>query len=132
MLGADQAAKLLGIVLRSVRPGGGEVTMVVRPDMVNGWDTCHGGVIATLADTAFAIACNSYGVLAPAAGFDITFLEPGRVGDHLLARADERAVKGRTGLYDVTVSRLRPEGTPGEPIAEFRGRSRTVGRPLFD
>jgi acyl-CoA thioesterase len=131
MLGADRASTALGIELRSVRPGAGEVTMVVRPDMANGWDICHGGLIATLADTAFAVACNSYGVLTLAAGFDITFLEPGRVGDHLLARAAERAVKGRSGVYDVTVVRLRPDGAEGEPIAEFRGRSRNVGRPIL-
>ncbi|MBB2946514.1 acyl-CoA thioesterase [Actinoplanes lutulentus] len=130
MLAADRASKSLGIELRNVAPGTGEVTMVVRPDMANGWDICHGGLIATLADTAFAVACNSYGVLSLAAGFDITFLEPGRIGDHLLARAEERALKGRTGVYDVTVSRLRPDGTDGDPIAEFRGRSRNVGRPV--
>jgi acyl-CoA thioesterase len=130
MLSADRASQALGIQLRDAGSGTGEVSMVVRPDMANGWDICHGGVVATLADTAFAVACNSYGVLALAAGFDITFLEPGRVGDQLLARARERALRGRTGVYDVTVFRLRPDGTPGEPIAEFRGRSRNVGRPI--
>ncbi|GAA2514378.1 hydroxyphenylacetyl-CoA thioesterase PaaI [Winogradskya consettensis] len=132
MLAADRAGTMLGIELRSVAPGAGEVTMTVRPDMVNGWDICHGGLIATLADTAFAVACNSYGTVALAAGFDITFLEPGHVGDRLLARAQERALKGRTGVYDVTVSRLLPDGTPGDPIAEFRGRSRDIGRPILE
>jgi acyl-CoA thioesterase len=132
MLGADRASKALGMQLRDAGPGTGEITMLVRPDMANGWDICHGGLIATLADTAFAVACNSYGIVSLAAGFDITLLEPGRVGDHLLARASERVVKGRNGVYDVTVFRLNPDDTPGDPIAEFRGRSRSIGRPILD
>lgn len=78
-----------------------------------------------MADTAFAVACNSYGEVTVAAGFDISFLEPARLGDVLQAQAVERARRGRSGLYDVTVIRL-----PGTVVAEFRGRSRSLGKPL--
>ncbi|WP_221320724.1 hydroxyphenylacetyl-CoA thioesterase PaaI [Actinoplanes sp. L3-i22] len=126
MLAADTASRALGISLDEVGPGTAEVSMTVRPDMTNGWELCHGGLIATLADSAFAVACNSYGEVTVAAGFDITFLEPARVGDRLRARAVERVRRGRSGLYDVTVRRAADD----EVIAEFRGRSRSLGRPV--
>jgi len=100
--------------------------MRVRDDMVNGYGLCHGGLLASLADSAFAVACNSYGEVTVAAGFDITFLEPGRAGDLLRARAVERARRGRSGLYDVTVTRAADDVV----LAEFRGRSRSLGRPI--
>ena len=108
----------------AVGPGSATVAMTVRADMVNGWDVCHGGLIATLADSAFAVACNSRGQVTVAAGFDVTFLEPGRLGDALVATARETALRGRSGLYDVTVTR---DGD-GVVIAEMRGRSRGLGR----
>jgi acyl-CoA thioesterase len=98
--------------------------MVVRESMVNGWDICHGGMIATLADTAFAVACNTRGTVTVAAGFDIDFLEPARLGDTLTAHAQERGLSGRSGIYDVSVRRA------DQVIAEFRGRSRSLGRPI--
>jgi acyl-CoA thioesterase len=134
MLGQDAASASLGMRLQAVGPGWAEVTMTVRPDMTNGHAICHGGLVAALADTAFAVACNSYGEVAVAAGFDITFLEPAREGDRLLARAHERSRSGRSGVYDVTVLRLaagRSGSSPdGAVIAEFRGRSRSLGRPI--
>jgi len=126
MLGADRASAALGMKLVSVAPGRAAVSMLVREDLTNGHQICHGGLIASVADTAFAVACNSYGELTVAAGFDITFLESARLGDHLEARAVERARSGRSGLYDVTVVRLADEVV----IAEFRGRSRALGRPI--
>lgn len=121
---ADAAGKALGISLDHVAPGQARVTMVVRADMVNGHDLCHGGLIATLADTAFAYACNSHGTTTVASGFGIDFLEPAHLGDVLVADAREVALRGRSGVYDVTVRR-------GETvIAEFRGRSRSLGRPV--
>ena len=93
--------------------------MVVRPDMVNGHDLCHGGLIATLADSAFALACNSHGPVTVAAGFSIDFLAPGRLGQMLHADAREVSLRGRSGIYDVTVRADDPEA--GEVIAEFRG-----------
>ncbi|GAA4605161.1 hydroxyphenylacetyl-CoA thioesterase PaaI [Actinoplanes octamycinicus] len=130
MLARDAAGKSLGITLQAVGPGTAEMAMVVRPDMTNGWDLCQGGLIAALADSAFAVACNSYGEVTVAAGFDISLLESARAGDRLLARAVERARRGRSGVYDVTVSRLGADGSPDEVIAEFRGRSRAQGRGI--
>ena len=131
MWAEDAASKALGMTVVSVGSGRAEVSMVVRDDMVNGHELCHGGLIATLADSAFALACNSHGPVTVAAGFTVDFLEPGRLGDTLVATAVERARRGRSGLYDVTVRRVGDPGDPGDPddtvIAEFRGRSRTVG-----
>lgn len=126
MLAGDAASASLGISLVSVGPGTSSVSMLVRPDMTNGWDLCHGGLIAALADTAFAVACNTYGSVTVAAGFDITFLESARAGDLLVATAAERARRGRSGLYDVTVTRPSDDTV----IAEFRGRSRALGKPI--
>jgi acyl-CoA thioesterase len=96
--------------------------MAVREDMVNGHAICHGGLIACVADSAFAFACNSRGVKTVAAAFEIDFLEPARLGDVLVATAEERALRGRSGIYDVTVR------VGDTIIAEFRGRSRATGR----
>ena len=123
----DAASRALGMELVSVAPGRAVVTMTVRADMVNGWDVCHGGLIASLADSAFAVACNSRGQVTVASGFDVTFLESGRLGDVLVATAEERALRGRSGLYDVTVRRRDSGETV---VAEFRGRSRSLGRPI--
>lgn len=124
MRSADAAGKALGISLEHVAPGEARVTMVVRADMVNGHDLCHGGLIATLADTAFAYACNSHGTTTVASGFAIELLEPAYLGDVLVAEAREVALRGRSGVYDVTVRRA------DTVIAEFRGRSRSLGRPV--
>lgn len=124
MWAADAASRALGMRLVSVVPGSAVVSMVVREDMVNGWDLCHGGLVATLADSTFALACNSHGGVVVAAGFDIAFLETARLGDELVATAQERALRGRSGLYDVTVVRASDDTT----VAEFRGRSRVVER----
>ncbi|MCO8270459.1 hydroxyphenylacetyl-CoA thioesterase PaaI [Actinoplanes sp. TRM 88003] len=126
MLGRDAASAGLGIELEDVGPGHATLTMRVRDDMVNGFGLCHGGLLASLADSAFAVACNSYGEVTVAAGFDITFLESGRAGDLLRAHAVERARRGRSGLYDVTVTRAADNVV----LAEFRGRSRSLGKPV--
>ncbi len=99
--------------------------MTVRDDMVNGWGLCQGGLVSTLADSAFAVACNTHGEVTVAAGFDVSFLESGRLGDRLVADAREVARRGRSGIYDVTVTRSADEAV----LAEFRGRSRATGRP---
>ncbi|GAA2113119.1 hydroxyphenylacetyl-CoA thioesterase PaaI [Nocardioides furvisabuli] len=120
----DAASAMLGMQAVKVAPGRARVSMLVRPDMVNGHDLCHGGVIASLADSAFALACNSHGPVTVAAGFAIDFLLPGRLGQVLHAEAREVSRHGRSGIYDVTVRADDPEA--GEVIAEFRGRSRTL------
>lgn len=121
MFAADTASRSLGIELVADGPGTAVVRMTVTDAMVNGHALAHGGYLFLLADTAFACACNSYGPVTVAAGADITFLTPAHAGDVLTATATERARQGRSGLYDVTVRR------GDEVIAEFRGRSRSVG-----
>ena len=124
MWAADAASRALGMELVTVGDGGAVVRMTVRDDMVNGHGMCHGGLVATLADSAFALACNSRGTATVAAGFDVSFLEPAHEGDRLVATAEERSLRGRSGIYDVTVRRDDPAG---QVIAEFRGRSRALG-----
>jgi acyl-CoA thioesterase len=120
MWAADPASRAMGMELTELAPGRAVVAMTVRADMVNGYAVAHGGLVAALADSAFALACNSRGAKTVAAGFDVTFLAPAHEGDLLVATASERALRGRSGLYDVTVCR------GDEAIAEFRGRSRAL------
>ena len=120
MYAADVASRSLGIEVRDVAPGRATATMTVTETMVNGHGICHGGFVFLLADTAFAFACNTRGPAVVAAGADVTFLAPVRAGDALVAEGIERAVRGRSGLYDVTV---RAGDTV---VAEFRGRSRAL------
>jgi acyl-CoA thioesterase len=127
MLAEDRASAAVGIELVSVAPGQATMTMTVRPDMVNGHDIAHGGYVFLLADSTFAVACNSYGQRTVAAGCDIAFLQPVRVGERLTAEATERHRGLRSGLYDVAVRR-----GDGSVVAELRGRSRTVAGTLVD
>ena len=120
MLDDDLASRTLGITLTDAGPGHATVRMTVTDTMVNGHALAHGGYVFLLADTAFACACNSHGPVTVAAGADITFVAAAHLGDELTARAEERTTYGRSGIYDVTVSR------GDEVIAEFRGRSRTL------
>ena|ERR1700722_5575864 len=117
MMESDAALRMFGIELADYGDGWARAQMTVRNDMVNGHGICHGGVIFALADTAFAYACNSWGPVTVAAGAEIAFIAPGRSGDLLIAEARVRARYGRSGIYDVTVTR------GDRPIAEFRGRS---------
>ncbi|MET9196264.1 hydroxyphenylacetyl-CoA thioesterase PaaI [Streptomyces olivaceus] len=120
MFAADRASRGLGIELVEQGAGSAVVRMTVTPAMVNGHRIAHGGFLFLLADTAFACACNSHGPVTVAAGADIVFVAPAREGDVLVARAEERARYGRSGIYDVSVRR------GDEVIAEFRGRSRSA------
>lgn len=125
MFASDRASKSLGMQVIEVTPGRAVMTMTVRDDMLNGHDICHGGLIATLADSTFAFACNSYDELTVASGFAIELLAPGRRGDVLTATCVEVSKAGRTGVYDTEVINQR-----GERIAVFRGRSYTIkGKP---
>jgi acyl-CoA thioesterase len=114
----DPAARALGIEIRSIGAGTARLAMRVRPDMLNGHALCHGGLIFTLADTAFAYACNSYNENSLAASASIEFLAPANVGDELTAEAREQIRVRRHGIYDVEVS-----NQDGIRIAMFRGRS---------
>jgi acyl-CoA thioesterase len=117
----DDASKGLGMEIVEIRPGQATLTMTVKPDMVNGQRIAHGGFIFTLADSAFAFACNTHNQRTVAAQGSITFLRPGKLGDLLVATAREISRSGRSGIYDVRV-------TAGDiVIAEFRGHSRTIG-----
>ena len=119
MMAADTASRSLGIELIEHGPGRAVTRMTVRADMVNGHAIAHGGLIFTLADTAFACACNSYGPPTVAAAAEIVFVAPARLGDELVAEAVVRTRFGRAGVYDVTVRRSHDD----QVIAEFRGRS---------
>jgi acyl-CoA thioesterase len=125
----DSASRLMGMELIEVHPGRARLAMTVRGDMVNGHGNCHGGFIAALADSAFAFACNTHDEVTVAAGFDIVFVAPATLGDRLVAEAVERVRQGRSGVYDVTVTRT--DGDGATVIAEFRGRSRSVGRRIL-
>ena len=123
MMQRDAASAMLGLVVEVDEPGRAVVSMPVRDDMLNGFAITHGGLVFTLADTAFAIACNEDERVTVAAGADITFLKSTTAGQTLTATAVRRVVSGRTGLYDVTIT-----DETGESVAEFRGRSLTTNR----
>jgi phenylacetic acid degradation protein PaaD len=123
MMARDEASRGLGIELTEQGEGRAVTRMTVREDMLNGHAMAHGGLIFTLADTAFACACNSFGPVTVAASADIVFVAPARAGDILEAEAVLRTRFGRAGVYDVTVRR------DGDVIAEFRGRSHQLAGP---
>lgn len=118
----DQASRALGMEIVDLGLDHARVRMTVSQAMVNGHATAHGGYIFTLADSAFALACNSRGRTTVAAGADIIFVAAARLGDILMADATQRTAYGRNGVADVTVTRE----SDGAVIAEFRGRSRTL------
>ena len=122
MFNSDVASRSLGMELLRTGPGTAEVQMRITRAMVNGHDIAHGGYLFMLADTAFACACNSWGPVTVAAGAEIAFLAPVRLGDVLEARAEVRTRRGRAGIYDVTVRR------GDDVVAEFRGRSMELRR----
>jgi acyl-CoA thioesterase len=121
MYDRDFAAQALGISLLDIRPGYARMSMLVRPDMVNGHDLCHGGLIFTLADTAFAYSCNSHNRNAVAQHCTISFLQPAYKGDLLTAEGVEQSLAGRSGVYDIKVTDQN-----GKLVALFRGNSRTI------
>ncbi|MFD0916307.1 hydroxyphenylacetyl-CoA thioesterase PaaI [Pseudahrensia aquimaris] len=124
----DSASKGLGMAIEEVRLGYARLSMPIRADMTNGQKIAHGGFIFTLADSAFAFACNGRNQFTVAQHCAVTFLAPGFEGDVMTATAQERHFAGRSGIYDVTVTNQK-----SETIAEFRGHSRTVkGQHLPD
>ena len=128
MWSRDRATQGLGMQILSVKPGYALIAMPVRGDMVNGHHICHGGFMFTLADSAFAFACNAYNEITVASGFDVNLLAAARLGDVLTARAVEVSKSGRTGVYDISVTNQK-----GAAIAAFRGRSYTMkGQPLVE
>ena len=124
----DRASKALGMQVLAIGPGTATMSMTVRDDMLNGHDICHGGLITTLADSAFAFACNAYNEVTVASGFDVNLVTAARLGDLLTAEAREVNKAGRTGVYDIEVRNQR-----GERVAVFRGRSYTLkGKQVVD
>lgn len=124
MMAADAASRALGIELVEQGEGRAVTRMTVRPDMLNGYAVGHGGLVFSVADTAFACACNSWGPATVAAAAEIVFVAPARAGDVLTAEAAVRTTFGRSGVYDVTV-----RNQDGAVVAEFRGRSRQLRAP---
>jgi len=121
MYGRDRAAQALGITIEAIGPGSAACRMEVREGMLNGHATCHGGLIFTLADTAFAYACNAGNRATVALSCQISFIAPARHGDVLTASAREQSRTGRTGVYDVEVRRA-----DGRVVALFRGQAYEV------
>jgi acyl-CoA thioesterase len=117
----DDASRGLGMELVEVKSGQATLAMTIKPHMVNGQRIAHGGFIFTLADSAFAFACNSHNERVVAAQGNITFIRPGKLGDRLVATAREISRSGRSGIYDVRVT-----ADDGTVIAEFRGHSRVI------
>jgi acyl-CoA thioesterase len=127
MWSGDRASAWMGMRIDAVGPGTATLSLTVAPHHTNGHSICHGGVIFTLADSAFAFACNSYNRAAVAQHNTITYLAPGRIGDRLTATAREISLRGRSGLYDVTVTRA-----DGTVLAAFRGASRVIDGVHFE
>jgi acyl-CoA thioesterase len=117
----DAASQAMGMTLDEIRPGYARMSMVVRPDMLNGHQSCHGGFIFALADSAFAFARNSHNFVTVGAGCSIEYLAPGREGDRMTAEAIEQALSGKSGIYDIEV-----RNQDGRVIALFRGKSLRV------
>ena len=117
----DAASRGLGMQIEAVGPGYARISMTVRPDMLNGFRICHGGFITTLADSAFAFACNSYNEVTVASGIVVDFLAPAHEGDRLVAECHEVARTGRTGVYDIKVTDQN-----GKVVVVMRGRSHTI------
>ena len=115
------------MVVVDIGPGHAQLSMIVREDMINGHGTCHGGIIFTLADTAFAHACNTRDQISVAVSCQIEFLLPVSLGETLTATAVEQYLKGRNGIYDVGI-----DLSNGTRAALFRGKSRAVGGTVID
>ena len=124
---AIKAKKTLGITLGEVRAGFSRMRMTVRESMLNSHQLCYGGMLFSLADCAFAYACNTYNETTVASGCDIDFVRPARLGDELTAIAGERTVSGRSGIYDVEVV-----NQDGDTVAHMRGRSRRIKGTVID
>lgn len=126
MLSRDEASRSLGMILDAVKPGYARLRMPVRARMLNGHGICHGGIVFSLADSAFAVACNTHNAVTVAAAASIDFLAASRSQDELIAEAREIWRSKRSGIYEIVVTNQR-----GETIALFRGRSHCLGGPVI-
>ena len=116
MMARDAFSQWLGIKVLAVRPRQASVTMTVRPEMVNGFGVSHGGIVYSLADSALAFASNTHGRVTVSIENSITYPAPVRVGDELVAVAEEESASNRLAYFRVTVKRAS-----GEVVALFRG-----------
>jgi len=123
----DDASKWVGMELVDIKEATATLSLIVQQQHCNGHGNCHGGIIFSLADSAFAFACNSRNQATVAQHNSITYLAPARLNDRLIAKATETSLIGRTGIYDVEVTNQN-----GEKIADFRGCSRTIKGQLFE
>lgn len=121
MWSGDATSQRLGMRIDRIAPGEATLSMAITEMMLNGHGLAHGGFIFSLADSAFAFACNGYNQRTVGHQASITYIAPGRLGERLTAVARELSRTGRNGIYDVHITNER-----GEPVAEFRGHSRTV------
>lgn len=121
MWSSDATSQRLGMRIDRIAPGEATLSMAITEMMLNGHGLAHGGFIFSLADSAFAFACNGYNQRTVGHQASITYIAPGRLGERLTAVARELSRTGRNGIYDVHITNER-----GEPVAEFRGHSRTV------
>jgi len=126
LLARDQTSRRLDMRIIQIAPGCAKIAMLVRVDMLNGQGSCHGGILFSLADSAFAFACNTYNAVTVAAGATIDFLVPARQGDELTAVATELWRSRRSGIYDVELLNQR-----NERVAQFRGRSHELDAKLL-
>jgi acyl-CoA thioesterase len=127
MFERDRASQALGMRIIGMGPGWARLVMTVRAEMINGHGLCHGGIVFSLADSAFAFACNSYNDATVAAAASIDYLAAAREGDELTAEATELWRSRRSGLYEITVVNQR-----GERIALFRGRSHRIDGQVLE
>lgn len=124
---SDNSSPWVGIDMVEVDEGRAVMSLTVKKHHTNGHGICHGGIIFTLADTAFAFACNSRNQSTVAQHNTISFVSPGTLGDVLTACAEEVSLTGKNGIYDVTVTNQHRR-----IIAEFRGCSRAIRGHLFE
>jgi len=127
LLSQEGTGPAWGIEILSASPGKAAIAMTLKPKMLNGFGTAHGGVIFAFADTAFAYACNSRNIVSVAQQASISFLSPANNGEKLMAVASEEALSGRSGVYRVEVL-----GEDGRTIALFQGLSRSLNKPVID
>ncbi len=122
---ADNVSELLGIEREAVDVGYSRLSMVVRKDMTNGHGGCHGGIIFTLADTAFGYACNTHDQITVGAACSIDYVNPSKIDDRLTVECHEVYLQGRSGIYDAVV-----KNQDGKVVVLFRGNSRSLNKPL--
>lgn len=125
MMENDFFSQWLGIEILAIREGYSKIKMEVRKEMVNGFGIVHGGIPFSLADSAFAFACNNRNNLSLALDTSINFIKPVHVGDTLTAEAKEIHNGKSTGLYHIMITNQKDH-----IVALFKGTCFRTGKPL--